>query len=248
MKNHHKALLALKNLRGDLLFILLFSTAFIFLFDFWFINIPELFKGANTLGNIFYKICLAYLTAYIFYFLNVYVKSQQDLNEVNYFIGRQVASIIGENASIIIEFRNNDFVKRTDIYPSEEELKDILKSIKINDGPYKSISDYKTTWLTYFDFYKKRTRKNIEKILYKNNYLDSKLVSILSELDDSEFFMHLDNKVLFENSDGDLSFMASSLSKYFETLQKLNVYYYEKLFHYLKYSVTDKKQKKIRVR
>jgi hypothetical protein len=208
----------------------------------------EIFKGANIFGNIFYKICLAYITAYIFYFLNVYIKSQQDLNEVNYFIGRQVSKILGDNVSILIEFCNLGYVDKTDIYPSEIELEAIMKTIKIKDAVYRNTRDYnKTTWPRYFDFYRLRTQKNIGLILSRSNYLDSRLVSIISELEDSQFFMHLEYKNLWEESDDNLSFMASSLFKYFEVLQKLNTYYYEKLFSYLKYSVTDKKVEKIKL-
>jgi hypothetical protein len=238
-----RALIIIRSIRKDLVIILLGCLIFVFLYDFWLIKIPGFFKGALELGSIFYKICIAYLTAYIFYFLNIFIKSQNDLFEINYFIARQVSKILGDNSSILIEFSNLGYTKKTDIYPSKTELERILLLINIKDPVFKDTKDYnKSSWPKYFNYFKIRTQKNINLILQRSNYLDARLVSIISELEDSEFFMHLDYLSLWENTEGKLLFMAGPLSKYFSTLQELNSYYYEKLFPYIKYDA-DKKRK-----
>ncbi len=242
MNYKHRFLLGLQNLRKDLLFVLLFCIIFIFLFDFWFINIPEIFKNANTLGNIFYKICFAYLSGYIFYFLNVYTKSQQDLSEVNYFIGRLVSNITSDNFTIILQLCKSSGVQKSDTYLTENELKTITNKLIINEkvDPEENI---KTNWLRFLEYYKLRTENNINKILCRSNYLDSKLIKLLSEIEDSALFIDIEFRPLFENSNDNLSFMSTHLYDYFEIIKKLNVYYYDKLYPYIRYSVIDNKQR-----
>jgi hypothetical protein len=241
MKKNHKILLAVHNLRKDLFCILLICIVFIFIFDFWLIKIPELFKGANTLGNIFYKICLAYLTAYIFYFLNVFIKSQKDLNEVNFYIGRLVTNITLDNFIIIHQLCKSSGIQKSNKYLTETEIKIITSILTINEGPKEGPDDIiKTNWFQFLKYYKVRTENNINKILSRSIYLDSKLVSLLSDIEDSALFIDIEYKAIFEESSDNLSFMASHLYNYFETIKKLETYYLDKLYPYIKYSTIDK--------
>jgi hypothetical protein len=125
MKLNQKISLALITLRKDLLLILIGCVLFVFLYTFWFIDVPEIFNGASKLGDIFYKLSFTYIGAYIFYFLNIYIKTQKDLNKVNYFIGRFVSNIISDNYRIILNLKEVSQLDTKGTYPTEDEINKI---------------------------------------------------------------------------------------------------------------------------
>src|SRR5690606_3420985 len=61
--------------RKELNYLLLICVISISLYEFWLIKIPEFWPGLNVLGNYLNKICIAYITSYIFFFVNVHIES-----------------------------------------------------------------------------------------------------------------------------------------------------------------------------
>lgn len=228
MKLGQKITLALINIRKDLLLILLGCVLFVFLYTFWFINVPEIFNGASKLGDIFYKLSFAYIGASIFYFLNVFIKAQKDLNEVNYFIGRFVSNIINDNSSIVVDLKKVSQLKTKGIFPTEDEMKEITRNVLINSCPKSG------NWFSFFAYCKKRTIQNITRILSRSNFIESKLVGILSEIEDSEFYIDIDYQALWVRfNNNNLSFISTHLFHYFQIIERLDIYYWDRLYPYI---------------
>lgn len=230
-KKLYKIQIVIQNMRKDLVLILLICTIFIILFDYWFINVSEIFTGANILGNIFYKLCFAYISAYVFYFLNIFIKSLRDKNEVNYYVASLVAKILMEINSINNYLIKVSTVKIKNDYPTEAELDLMTKEIKITDTTplVSTLTNAYATWPQFLEYHKLKVEKNINKILIRGLYIDSKLIGILSKIEDSYLFIHIDFKA-FWNKDSDLSFISSAFYQYFIILKDLENYYYKNLY------------------
>ncbi len=84
-----------KTLRKDITIIFILCIATITSIDFWLKNIPELFNGGGKIGDIIYKLCLSYISAFIFYFLVVHIKTQRDKANLYKYVTQKVDRIIG---------------------------------------------------------------------------------------------------------------------------------------------------------
>lgn len=223
-----------QDLRKDLFAILILCLSFIMLYDFVLSEIPEIFEGANKLGVFFYNLSLAYIAAYIFFFLNIFIRNQKEKGEINYYIARKVSQILSVAFTIIHELEESTDIKIKNKYPNEEELKFMTGKLNITGhSRLKSIIGTYATWPEYFNYHKVRTENYINKILFRMNFIDYKLVGLLSRIEDSSHFLNLEYKSVWEKSPSDFSFMSSALFDYFILNKELEDFYNEKLRIYM---------------
>ncbi len=221
-------------LRIDLFVVLIFSITFILLFDFIFLGIPEIFQDANKIGVFFYNLCFAYVAAYIFYFLNVFIRQQKEKREINHYVARKVLQILLVVFTVIQELEKASEIKINDKFPNKKELDLITKKLKINGlTSLKSIVGSYATWAEYLDYHKRRTEGYINKILIRMVYTDYKIIGLLSRIEDSRHFLDIEYIGVWKKSPDNLSFMSSSLNEYFKLHKELEELYNKKLKMYL---------------
>ena len=221
--------------RKDLFLILILCFCFVILYDFWFIDIKEVFRGASKLGRVFYGLSLSYISAYIFYFLNIFIRSQKEEKEVNHYVARKVSQILIVTFVIIRDLENASSIKIKGKFPDKSELDAMTTKIKTTDmSNLKSRDGNYATWPIYLDYHKLMTEDYINKIISRINFIDTKLVRILSEIEDSMLFLKIQHKALWEKSSSDLYFLSSELYDYFMLNKELENYYENKLRIYLK--------------
>lgn len=75
-------------------YIFLSCIIYILLYSFLLIKIDELFNGAYEIGDIFYRLCFAYTTGFIFYILVTYLPKKADKKNIYYFADSKKAKII----------------------------------------------------------------------------------------------------------------------------------------------------------
>ncbi len=83
-----------KTVRRELLTLLGLSLTVYFLIEFFLIDIPQLFSGGYKLGQFVGKICQSYISAFIFYFIVVHLKSEKDKRNINEYVGQKVYDIL----------------------------------------------------------------------------------------------------------------------------------------------------------
>ena len=225
---------SIRSLRTDLLVIFLCSIITIFLIDFWLIDIPELFKGGAKLGQILYKLCFAYISAFIFYFLVVHLKNQKDKENFYGYISSNTSMVIGQAKALIISLENNSGIKLNSAFPDSLELQSICRTIDPNaKAPlvFGYIGNY-ATWLQYLDYFKKRSNEASNKVLSKVQFIESELVKKLAEIEDCSHFKEI---TMFSNlkiGNTDLSAFEPSLAEYFKLISDLETYYVKNLKKY----------------
>ena len=87
----------------------------------------ELVKGIGAKFEYYIEtICLSYLAAYVFYFVNIYLVDRNERKTILPFIARNVISIIVNNHSILNCLKNDPKLS-IDFYPNKDEYKVLLK-------------------------------------------------------------------------------------------------------------------------
>lgn len=223
------------SVRKDLGIIFIISLLIIFSIEFFLIKIPEIFNGGYKLGQIIYKLCMSYISAFIFYFLVVHLKQQKDKENLYSYIAQKVYIIISCAESLILELAKSSKIVLVNQYPSDAELAIICKSINPNDKApllLGGIGNY-ANWVQYFDYQRNRSSDYTKKVLEKMPYLETELIIILDSIEDCTHFMEtkfLIKKMTLYNQD--LIFFESSLSEYFNLVKKLEEYAGKKLYKY----------------
>ena len=178
-----------KKVRTSLLTILAISLATNLSIELVFKNYHEIFPGAGKIGDLLSRLSVSYISSFIFYFIVVHTKSENDKENVNEFIGHNVYSII-TCAHLFIQplqqvkedkarFENLDL----------KQLKRLLASINRYDKKAPLIINGESgTWLQWFEYLKESTEKNFKIIFLRYSHLDSKLIKILSRIEASMFF------------------------------------------------------------
>jgi hypothetical protein len=174
------------------------------IFFFLGMNAGENYQLVDKTNYLIESLCLSYLSAYFFYFINVYIVERNERKSILPFVARNVFSIINNNHSIIKCLKLDPKLSLSK-YPDQEEFKLLLKNINpTKNAPYY----YKNqSWLFLFRNRRKSTLETIDKILLSGKHLDDELRRILLEMHSS---LYLREDWAF-NSD---CFEEKSLEKY----------------------------------
>ncbi len=97
-----------RTMRTELQVLLCLALLTIFLIEFVLSLIPELFHGGAALGTIISRICLSYVSSYIFYFFVVHSKSQRDKENIYGYIAKKSDSIVGDAKSLIASLKKRN--------------------------------------------------------------------------------------------------------------------------------------------
>ena len=79
-------------------------------------------------------------------------------------------------------------------------------------------------WFQYFNHHRNRTRQSISRLLAQLPYIDAKLVSLLTAVDDCSHFYQIDVLQSIRVKNRDLSAFASPFADYCELCRELNEY------------------------
>jgi hypothetical protein len=225
----------LTSLRKDLLVLFIISLITIFIIDFWLINIPEIFKGGAILGKIFYKLSFSYVSAFIFYFLVVHLKNQNDKKNLYSYVAQLTIRIIEEAKGMLNKLSESSNITLESNYPSKSELNKICSKINPNNQAPLLLNrngEY-ANWIQFFEYHKIRSNEASNKILSKLQFLDSELVTKLAKIEDCGHFYLVSNlvKILPIKCDN-LIILETDLFSYFEMIKDLEYYFDKKLKAY----------------
>lgn len=149
----------------------------------------EIFPGAHVIGQFFSILSISYIASFIFYFIVVHIKSEADKENINEYVGQKVYSII-RSAHLFIQPLQQTQDKNAKFEDLDTaNLGSLLKSIKRNssDAPY-IVNDQNATWLEWFEYLKTSTQDDIKEVFVRYNHLDSKLIRLLTRIENSMFF------------------------------------------------------------
>jgi len=231
-----RRLLFFQGIRIEVIVIFFLCLLFIFAYDFVFINRTEIFHNASKFGKILYSLSFSYIAAFIFFFLIVHIQNYKDRKLVNVQIAHLVNRITMHNSLLFIQLQNACNIKNSyhQAYPTECDLELIVKTLNPNDSEYLvNECQFNGTWINYFDYTKGNTLRSVNKLYRRMRFLDSRLIKILSDLEDCFLFMTLDYINGSQLKDTDFLKMHISIKDYIKTLVELKDYYEKKLKYYI---------------
>lgn len=175
--------------RKDLKILLLLAICIYFLIEFLLKRYTELFEGGYEVGQFFSKLSISYISAFIFYFIVVHIKSQRDKENIYEWVGPKVYSIITNAHLFIQSLQQIENKKARFVDLKEDDLPKLLNSIKrdAEQAPY-LINGKNASWLEWYEYLKTSSIESIKEIFIRYSHLDSELIKILSRIENSLFF------------------------------------------------------------
>lgn len=175
------------------------------------------------------SMCLSYLAAYVFYFLNVYLVDRSERKVILPFVSRNVINIIINNHSIV-NCLLGDAKLSIDYYPQKGDYKELLLKVNPKDKtPYYYKNE---NWIYLFRNRQKSTCEAIDRILLSGKHVDDELRRILLEINNSLYLKedYAFNSVEFDKEN--LQDYHLVFFNYFSLINRLKVYYDKNLKSY----------------
>lgn len=210
-----------KRTRKELRLLLFVSIAGYFLIVFL-NNFPQIFPGANKIGEFFSKLSMAYITSFVFYFIVVHIKNEKDKENINEFISIQLSEIITCGHLYFQPFIGSEKYKDTNIITLPDE---VFKSVNrfAPESFYTKSNGEKYTWIECYEFLKRDTLKAIDIIHRRYNHLDTKLIKLLSRIENSMLYYQW--SLLYDREHSQTFELYSlQLKTYYVAIQELKKY------------------------
>lgn len=218
----------LTSVRAEINILLIACLINVILIEFVFSDITELFRGGAKLGEIFERLCLSYISSYIFFFLVVHSKNQKDKENLYEYIAQKTYRIIGDAKSIIGAFKQETNYQLSDEYPNLSDVQKMCKLINPHGQAPLLLGQLENyaTWLQYLNYYKVRTEENITKIYLKMQFLDSDYLKLVIKIQDCAHFYVVKTLtgMTYPIRNTELSSFAKELHQYFEYVRDLEEY------------------------
>lgn len=206
--------------------LFIFSLASIILKILYLDHIPELFKPGHEFGEIYSRLCLSYISSYIFYFVVVHVKKEKDKENINKFINPKIRTAYSQWKPQLMDICKAVGEDMPSDLPEKAFIIEVFSKIDPNSQAplIKDTQGNYANWIEYFFYYKNRVDKFISVVTDKMPFLDSELVRLLSELSECEHFKMVEASVAPAFRNKDLSAWASGFHKYCVKSYDLEIY------------------------
>jgi len=222
-------------MRTELQVLLGLTLATISLIEFVLSHIPEFFQGGAALGTIISRICLSYVSSYIFYFFVVHAKSQRDKDNIYGYIAKKSDRIIGNAKSLIGSLKTESKHDFESEYPNLDDTQEMCKLVNPHgQAPLVlgRLGNY-ANWIQYLDYYRTRTEETIVKVYTQLPFLDSDYLKLIVAIEDCTHFMVISSvagHMPIKNTD--LSAFSKGMQEYFESVKALEEYAKRKFQNY----------------
>lgn len=206
--------------------LLIFSVIIVLLHDFAFASSPELFRGGAQIWDLAYRLSLALIGSYIFYFVVVHSKRQQDKDNLLPFLRRQTNFVFGDAKSLVNALREESGHDFAGEYPSLNDTQVMCSKISLSDEAQLIIDIMmtKANWLQFLLHERNRTERALPKIYATVPFLDSDYLKLLTNIENCHYFTMLDHVRGLPVGNASLSFLSTVLYEYFQHARALEEY------------------------
>lgn len=200
------------------------SLGLLLLKTFVFNRFPSPFTGGYELGVLVESVLASVVASYVFYLFVVHLKERSDKSTVQPYINKHASLVVGDCCSQIAAVANAAQIELNAGTLSLDQVTEAFKKIHPYSPAPMILADGNSNanWFQYFDYFESRAKDSIVRVLAQLLYVDIQLVSVLSAIDDSSHFRHLDHLRGLPLRNTDLSSWASTFFAYCELCQKLD--------------------------
>lgn len=201
-----------------------------------FSEIPH-FNYNTPLGMIVFRLCMSYISSFIFYFIVVHVPKQKDRDYIYQYIKNDVCNVVDYGKNLSKHLRDESKIS-FDKYPDKTNILLICKAVK-GDSVIKN-----EKLISLMLQYKLKTLADIYDIYSKMPFIEGKLIYLIDNIKDCLYFDRLDNYNVEIHGD-DLAYFHIPLIMYFESIQELDEYVDDKFKYYKRRKPLPKEIKKL---
>jgi hypothetical protein len=190
---------------------------------------PELFKGAQELGALLESILASVVASYVFYLMLVHLKERSDRTVVRPYVNKHSRRVVADCEMQLSELGKAAAIELALVSTTLIETSTAFAKIPMSTpAPLVLTPDLrKAKWLEYFSYFSQRSRASIARVLTQLPYIEARLVSLLTSIDDCPHFNSMDLLKGVPITDGTLAGFASSFYKYCEACRALDQYLQE---------------------
>ena len=182
----------------------------------WFDSVPEFFPGGHEIGVVVEPVLISVLASYLFYLVVVHQKERTEQRIMLPMFTKWSSRLAGDCRSILkaCEKEANarlcyDELKKDSLTPAFKKINPYHEAPLLFHDLNRNAS-----WLEYLDHYRRRSKKQIDKIIMNAKYADAELVGLCNELDDCTYFFIIESATETKIKNTDISFLATSCEKY----------------------------------
>ena len=184
------------------------------------------FLGAYEAGVIVEAVLASVVASYIFYLVVVHLKEAADRAVVQPYIAKHSARVVGDCEAQLTEIGK---IANIGLSLSTASLSDIEiafgKVPMASDAPLVLTPQMRRArWIEYFEFYSRRSRGSIARVLAQLLYLEARHVGLLTSIDDCAHFNSVDTLRNLPLTNSSLADFAPSFFKYCEACKTLSLY------------------------
>jgi len=210
------------------------AVTWVLLMDFWLVNVPARYEFQATIGVLFRNLSFAYITACIFYFINVHIQNYATKVNSYRYINNKIAKFRELGRSLMTSIKEDGgFTEPEDKSLSEQEVIEIC--LKIH--PYREVKlDYGRLSIEFKDYYTlfvfidSETKRLVNDLLAVKESLDSEIMMLLTFIEDCTE-NHINSSkgrpIKESHSESDLGSYARGIYYYHELCNKIEKHLWE---------------------
>lgn len=229
--------------------ILAFALAWVLLRDFWLVNILVKYKPLAVTGTLFRNLSFAYITAFIFYFLNVHLQNYKLKVRTFRYIKNKCVRLQALSINLILSLEESAGAVHIGYQkPPKEYVKNLCAKIHpLQPMKYSELEISFDNYYLLFDFIDLETKKLVKDLLMVKDSLDSEMMMLLTFIEDcAEKDLNYSSGFAFQSHN--LEFYSRPIYEYRSLCEDLincldkNYEYYQK--EYFEFIVEQDREKK----
>lgn len=167
----------------------LISTILLLVKLFIFNKIPEPVGGLHELGLVFEAVLASVLASYVFYLIVVHFKEVREKKTIYPFVTRWANLVVKDCKTQIAGFTGGDPTKLDFQTLEKHDIEAVFSKLAPNgEAPMVFWQGGQANWLQYFENYRVRSLRHIDKIMTQLLFLEAPLVALLMKVQDSKHF------------------------------------------------------------
>ncbi|MHA2957317.1 hypothetical protein, partial [Priestia megaterium] len=187
------------------------------------VNVREWFPKASALGGIYRNLCFSYMTAFIFYFLNVHLQNYKTKMKNYKYVSNKIVRLAGMSGDLVYALG----VKGEEV-PGKEELEKLCKeTVSTNSVLYSRLSYEFENWYDLFSYIDVETRKIVKDLLAVKESLDPDVLMMVINIENwIELYLNdtLGKLIQYPN----LEHYAPIIHEYRKLSSELESYFWDK--------------------
>ncbi len=195
-----------------LLIALILSILVYLLIELWLVGIPAAFPGADKLGSLLSLICRSFITGYLFYVVVTQFKEQRNQASIKPFLISRLDKIAKEHASLSTMLHDASGGISIPIPAKESDINKVFGAIVMNKktGGEHTLGR-PATWYESMLGRMRIIEKEFDRFLLVSSMLDPKLISLIEQLVNSNYYFWLEQYQYFYRKDSKIEILSEPL-------------------------------------